>query len=429
MRPAAPTAPTSASASAAPASDAQARGRGDATIAPLLLMVLTGFIGLQPLSTDLYLPSLPAIAEHFAVGPAAVQQTLGLFVLGFALSQLVAGPLADRFGRRPVALVGLALYVASSLLAAAAGAFGLLLAARIGQALGVCCTIVCARAIVRDLWDPDAGARVMARMFTWMALAIAGGPLLGGVLQTAFGWRAAFVVLAVMGGVLLAVAAARLPETNRHRNRSATRLGPLFSAYREVASSPAFRAYALLAMCSYGALFAFLAGSSFVLMRTMGLSAREYGAGFVVWGAVYLMGTLLARKIIARRGIRRATYPGAAWELFCGALMLALALAGVRHPVAMFGPMILFILGHAVLQPCTQAGAIAQFPRNAGAAAALMGTITLAGTLLHVAAGAVADLLAPGGHDGVVQLAATVFVATVGAAATAFRLVRRDGRT
>lgn len=422
MRPAAPAAPASVL-------DAADRGRGVATVAPLLLLVLTGFIGLQPLSTDLYLPSLPAIAEHFAVGPAAVQQTLGLFVLAFALSQLVAGPLTDRFGRRPVALTGLALYVASSLVAAAAEVFGVLLAARIGQALGVCCTVVCARAIVRDLWEPDAGARVMARMFTWMALAIAGGPLLGGVLQTAFGWRAAFVVLAAMSGVLLAVAAMRLPETNRHRNRSATRLGPLFRAYRDVASSPAFRAYALLAMFSYGALFAFLAGSSFVLMRTMGLSAREYGAGFVAWGVVYLLGTLLARKVIARRGIRRATYPGAAWELFCGALMLGLALAGVRHPVAMFGPMILFIVGHAVLQPCSQAGAIAQFPRNAGAAAALLGAITLAGTLLHVAAAAVAGFLAPAGHDGVVQLSATVFVATLGAAATAFRLVRRDGRT
>ena len=395
---------------------------------PAILFLLTAFMALQPISTDLYLPSLPAIAQDFGVDAPAAQRTLTVFIAGFAGAQLLAGPVTDRFGRVPVAIGGGVAYVAGCALALLADGLGMLLAARLAQAVGVCCTVVCARAIVRDLFEPDVGARAMSRVFTWMTGAIMTGPVLGGVLQARFGWRAAFVAMGAAGAVTLAVALARLPETNRHLDARALDVGRLLRTYQAIAASPVFRAYALAALFSYATLFSFIAGSSFVLIRTLGLSAREYGVCFGSMATGYWTGTMVARPLIRRLGLQRATYPAAAWALAMGATMLGLAAAGVRHPAAVLLPAIGFLIAHGVVQPCSQAGATALFPRQAGAAAALMGAATVMGMLVHVAGVPIARALAAPGHDGVVQLAATFCAGTVGLAATVGTLVRRHGR-
>lgn len=393
-----------------------------------LLFLLTAFMGLQPISTDLYLPSLPAIGQHFGVEAPAVQRTLVVFIAAFAAAQLVAGPVADRFGRVPVAIGGCAAYLAGSAAAALAGSLSMLVAARAVQAVGVCCTVVCARAIVRDLFEPDVGARAMSRVLTWMTIAIMVGPVVGGLLQARFGWRAAFVAMGLASAVTLVAALAQLPETNRRRNPHALDPGPLVRTYAAIAASPVFRAYALLSLFSYATLFSFIAGSSFVLIRTLGLSAREYGLCFGSLATGYWTGTMLARPLIRRFGLQRATYPAALWALAMGVTMLAMALAGVRHPTAVLLPTIGFLIAHGVQQPCAQAGATAPFPHHAGAAAALSGAITLMGMLPHLLAVAIAAAVAPAGHDGVVQLAGTFCAGTVGLAATVGILVRRNGR-
>jgi DHA1 family bicyclomycin/chloramphenicol resistance-like MFS transporter len=182
--------------------------------APLLLLI-TAMMMMQPLSTDLYLASLPSLVSGFGVPVATVQLTLSLFVIGFGSAQLVIGPLSDRFGRRPVLLTGLGLYVATTALCGLAQSIELLIAARFLQALGCCAAVMIARAVVRDAYEPQDSARFLARASTWISLAPIVGPILGAYLQVAFGWRAAFIALGIFSACVMAACLYHLPETNQ----------------------------------------------------------------------------------------------------------------------------------------------------------------------------------------------------------------------
>ncbi|MCO5108066.1 MAG: multidrug effflux MFS transporter [Burkholderiaceae bacterium] len=355
------------------------RASTDASAA--LLFLLTGFLALQPLSTDLYLASLPALRGHFSESVSSVQLTLSAFLAGFALSQLIAGPLSDRFGRRPVAVGGCALYVGASLAGMLAPSLWVLIGARVLQAIGVCCTVVCARAIVRDLHEAEAGARVLARALAWMGIAPIAGPVAGGLLQAWLGWRANLAALALLGAILLAAALRTLAETNRHPDPSATDLRALARNYARIAASRRFWAYALPVTGSYGALFCFISGASFVLIEIFGISAQRFGFVYALVTLGYLLGTMALRPLLGRLGLVGAIRIGATVAFASGAAMAAFALADVRTLPAVLGPMFLAVMAHGFIQPACQIGAIDPFPRQAGAAAALMGF-----TMLSIAA-------------------------------------------
>lgn len=348
-----------------------------------LLFLLTGFLALQPLSTDLYLASLPALRAHFGDSVSAVQLTLSAFLGGFAVSQLIAGPLSDRFGRRPVAVWGCSLYVGASLAGALAPTMAVLVGARVLQAIGVCCTVVSARAIVRDLYESEAGARVLSRALAWMGVAPIAAPIAGGLLQSALGWRAGFVALTLVGAILLAATLRGLAETNRHLDPSAIDLGALARNYARIASSRRFWEYALPVTGSYSALVCFLSGSSFVLIEIFGVAEHRFGFVFALVTSGYLLGTMAVRPLLGRLGLVNAIRVGATVAMLSGAAMALLALAGVRSIPAVLVPMFLVVASHGFIQPCCQIGAIDPFPRQAGAAAALMGF-----TMLAVAAAA-----------------------------------------
>ncbi|HLT27922.1 MAG TPA: multidrug effflux MFS transporter [Zeimonas sp.] len=384
-----------------------------------LLFLLTGFLSLQPLSTDLYLASLPSLRTHFDAPVSAVQLTLSAFLAGFALSQLLAGPLSDRFGRRPIAVAGLALYAGASVLGAAAPSLAVLVVARVAQALGVCCTVVCARAIVRDRYEAELGARVMSRALSWMGVVPIAGPVLGGLVQSAFGWRMNFLLLAASGLVLLGLTLRGLPETNRHRDPRATDLGPLLRNYARVASSRAFWAHALPVTGSYGALFCFISASSFLLIELFGISERGFGFVYALVTLGYLLGTVAVRRVLARLGLVGAIRLGATVAAIAGALMALLAAFDVQAPSAVLIPMGFVMASHGFIQPCCQIGAIDPFPRNAGAASALMGF-----AMLTIAS--LAGWLVGAWHDGTTRpLAWAVAASTAFCAASAWGLLRR----
>jgi DHA1 family bicyclomycin/chloramphenicol resistance-like MFS transporter len=231
--------------------------------APLLFVVAASLM-MQPMSTDMYLASLPSLVTIFGVPPSTVQLTLSLFVIGFGSAQLIIGPLSDRFGRRPVLLWGLSLYLLASILCSLAQSIELLIAGRFVQALGCCSAVIVARAIVRDAYAPEHGAAVIARAATWLSLAPVFGPILGSYLQVSFGWRAAFIALALFSTAVLGLVIARLPETNPHKNPHATDLGGLLANYRTVLGAREFWAYALPGALSYGVIFCFISGSATV---------------------------------------------------------------------------------------------------------------------------------------------------------------------
>jgi DHA1 family bicyclomycin/chloramphenicol resistance-like MFS transporter len=345
--------------------------------APILVLI-TAMLMMQPLSTDLYLASLPTLVTDFGVPVATVQLTLSLFVVGFGGAQLIVGPLSDRFGRRPVLLGGLGIYLLASVLCGLSRSIELLIAARFLQALGCCAAVMVARAIVRDAYAPEHSARVIARASTWISLAPILGPILGSYLQVSFGWRAAFIALGIFSTLLFLACVLRLPETNEHKNPEATRLSGLMANYRLVLGSREFWTYAFPGAISYSSIFMFISGSSFVLIRVLDVPTQWFGYCFAMGVSGYMTGTLICRRLLKSRSSKDALRIGTACSLGAGVFYLLAIIGGLWHWSTVVCAMWLTMVAHGINFPVTQSGAIAPFPRQAGTAAGLMGALLMA---------------------------------------------------
>ncbi len=345
--------------------------------APILVLV-TAMLMMQPLSTDLYLASLPSLASIFDVPVSTVQLTLTLFVIGFGTAQLVVGPLSDRFGRRPVVLTGLGLYVAASALCGLAQSIDLLIAARFLQALGCCAAVMVARAIVRDAYAPEHSARVIARASTWISLAPIIGPILGSYLQVTFGWRSAFVALGTFSACVMAACVLRLPETNEHKNPQATNLHGLIDNYKLVLGSREFWLYVMPGALSYGGIFLFISGSSFVLIKVLGVPTQWFGFCFGAGVSGYMTGTLVCRRLLKSISGEQALRIGTTVSMAAGLYFLIATLLGLWHWAMVVLAMFFAMVAHGINFPVTQSGAVSPFPKQAGTAAGLMGAIFMA---------------------------------------------------
>jgi DHA1 family bicyclomycin/chloramphenicol resistance-like MFS transporter len=353
---------------AGPGSSSPARiSRGLAAAALGLLM------GLQPVTTDIYLPALPLLTRELSAPMRSAQLTMSALILAFGIAQLFWGPVADRVGRRPVLICGLLLYAAASLGCALAGSIGSLVGWRVLQGAAMAAAVVCARAIVRDLYAPAEGAQLMAMALSGLGLIALLGPLLGGVAAGLWGWRGTLALVAVIGVFTLAFVLRFVPETLARANPQATRLRPLLRAWAGIARDPEFLCWAVLVTCTYGGLFTILAASSFIYMDTLGLSAVAYGAAMACGALSYLGGTLLCRRWIAPLGMAGTVRRGGWFTLAGGLAMPLLAAAGVHAAWAVLLPQALFCIGHGVHQPCGQAGVVGPFPHAAGTASALAG--------------------------------------------------------
>ena len=354
-----------------------------ATPAPaLLLCVIAACLMLQPLSTDLYLASLPHLARYFETSPAVAQQTLSLFVIGFGVAQLIMGPVSDRYGRRPVLLAGLVLYVVATIACAVAGSIHTLLAARLAQAVGCCTAVVIARAIVRDVHAPAEGARVVARASSLMALAPLLGPILGAYLQVRFGWRAAFVVLTFFSTALVLVTWRGLGETNQHKNPAALQLSGLAHGFREILVEPQFWAYTLPGALSYASIFVFISGASFVLIDVLKVPTSWFGYAWAIGVSGFLAGTVVCRKLFGRIGIARTASVGAALSATAGLLFTLAVLLGLRHWATVVVSQFLAMFAHGINWPSAQVGSVTPFAHRAGSAAGLLGFFTMFAALL-----------------------------------------------
>lgn len=335
--------------------------------------MLAVLISLGPLSTDMYLPSLPGIAAHFARPVADVQLTLSAFLIGFACGQIVYGPLADRHGRKPVLLAGLVIFASASLLCAIAPSLDLLVGARFLQAAGASGSIVIARAIVRDLYAGDRAGSELARMGMIMGLVPAIAPVFGGVLEVAFGWRASFVATVVFAAATILAVVAILPETIKQRAPDPVSPIRIVTTFREIWSSAGFRGYVMINACAYGGLFSFISGSSFVLQGVYGLSPTEFGFAFAVAVVGYVSGTILAQRMVKRRGLEATIRLGVAFLAVGGLVMLAAVLWGPKHPAVILAPVVIYMVGVGLAFPQSIAGAMTPFGARAGAASSLLG--------------------------------------------------------
>lgn len=343
----------------------------------LVVLVLALLLGIQPVTTDLYLPALPALTQGFGAPMSQAQLTLSALLLAFGISQLFWGPLSDRFGRRPILLWGLGAYVAAAIGSALAPSMVLLIVWRIVQGAAMGAAVMCARAIVRDLYTPVPAARVMSKGLSGLGLIACLSAPLGGLVSDLFNWRAALLLLAMFAAATLAVIALRFEETIAHKNPRALQPGTLLQTWWTIVRNPTFVAFSALAMASYGGLFTFLAASSFVFIQVLQLGKTQYGLVMFAMSFTYFLGTFLCRWLLPRFGVRRSVVIAGGMSLSGGVLMAALAWAGVLSVWAILLPFLLFILAHGVHQPCSQSGAVGPFPGAAGAASALNGFLMM----------------------------------------------------
>lgn len=356
--------------------DYAARARTDVQVpagSGAIVVLITALVSVGPLTTDLYLPSLPSMARVFASDTAKVQLTLSLFLFTFGAAQLVHGPLSDRFGRRPVLLCGLALYVVAGLACALASSIEALIAWRVVQAFAACTATVIGRAIVRDVFEGPRAVRVMAWAGAAMALGPVLGPLAGGFLEELFGWRAGFYLLAGSGAVLAMVVGLRLGETNRHIGPQPGGTWGLVRGYAVLFANRTYVGFVAGVACAFAGLFLFLSESAFVMVDHLGLSPSACGVGFGIVACGFMVGNMLSARLSRRFKPIVMVRAGAALSAASGAVGVGLWLIGYDTVSAVVVPMLCYMIGFGLIMPNGITGAIAPFPERAGAASALLG--------------------------------------------------------
>jgi len=344
--------------------------------------------GLPALATSIFLPSLEHMAEEFGTSYAVMQLAVSGFLLANAVLQLAVGPLADRFGRRPLLLGSLVVFVIATVGTILARDAGTFLAFRMLQA-ACAANVVLARAMVRDMVPEGEAASMIGYVTMGMALVPMVGPMVGGALDQAFGWRASFVVLLAAGLLVLALVAADGGETSRTQGRGFREQARHYPA---LLRSRRFWAYSLCATLASGAFYALLGGAAYVAGRLFGLSPLWTGIALGAPALGYALGNFLSGRFAARVGIDRMALLGCLVATAGLGLSLLVTLSGHAGPLAFFGLVTTLGLGNGLALPSAMAGSISVRPDLAGTASGLSAALmTAGGAALSVAAAMVLD--------------------------------------
>lgn len=352
----------------------------------LILGLLTA---LGPLSIDLYLPSLPRIAASLGAADAAVQLTLSAFFAGLCLGQLVYGPLTDRYGRKPPLYWGLGLYIVASLVCAAAPRVEVLIAGRFLQAMGGAAGQVVTRAAVRDRYVGAAAARLLSRLTLVMGLAPILAPMLGAQLLRVASWRALFVALSLAGVACLALMVRHLPETATRRTERLSPRGVL-AGLGEVLGDRGFRSAALAGAFAQAGMFAYIAGSPFVLMGHYHLTPGRYGQVFGMNAAGLIAGAQVNHRLLAGRGPQTLLGRASAVIALDGALLMGLGLWGHAPLGAVLAALFVFVASLGFVGSNATALAMESQGARAGLASAALGATSF--LLAAASSGAVSAL-------------------------------------
>lgn len=338
------------------------------------MWLLVAFTCVGPVAINIFLPSMGSMAATFGVRYQDMQPAITLYVLGIAAGQLIYGPLSDSYGRRPLMMLGGSIFIAANLLLYAAPTIELLFAGRMLQALGGCSGIVLTRAILRDSYSEDKIASSMGYVTMSMVVAPALAPLLGGLIDEAFGWRWVFLILALIGVGQVALAFWRLPETNRALKsrvdwRSTTAgLGALLR-------TPAFMAYTVCASFSSAAYFMFLSAGPYAVTEVFGGTPTDYGLYALVLAAGYALGNGISGRYAATLGSRKLMLAGCLLFLCASLALVGLWSLDLRSVWTLFGTVSLAVIGTGMLYPGAASGAMALRPDIAGSASALLGLV------------------------------------------------------
>ncbi|QOY69488.1 MULTISPECIES: multidrug effflux MFS transporter [unclassified Pseudomonas] len=337
-----------------------------------LLFLLVALTALGEVSTQLIIPGLGAIERALLAPQGSALMALSAFVAAFGLGQLLFGPLSDRIGRRPVLIAGLALYVVATLSMLLVTDIQQFIAARVLQGLGACAALVLARTAVRDVWKAEAGPALALTMIG-MLYAIVVAPIAGGLLIKMLGWQAPIALALVIGSLVLLLALLFFRESNHHLDPGAAHWRTLGGQYLDLLKGRQYRAYAVALACTYGAMFAVIAGSSAVFINLLGFSSLEYGLNFGLIVSMLIVGSTYTRRNIQRLGPQRIVAMGVTMVAVGGVAALAiyglfgLSVVGLDIPIA------LVTLGGGLVLPGSVTGAVMPNAHRAGLAAGLMG--------------------------------------------------------
>jgi DHA1 family bicyclomycin/chloramphenicol resistance-like MFS transporter len=323
----------------------------------------------------LIIPALPATAKALDVSAGTVQLTITLYLIGLAIGQLVYGPISDRFGRRPVLLVGLAVFTLAGVGSAAAPNAWTLVVARILQSIGACSGLVLGRAIVRDSAAPDRAAAQLALLTLVMSAAPAIAPVLGGYATAWFGWRAAFALLAIVGAATLAFAVALLPETNALQ--ASPRASLLLNSLR-LFRSRAFCGFVLGGACTTTSFYAFMAASPFILVNLLHQPAERVGLYYLLLMAGVAAGSLSANRLAGKIRTPNALRIANSIAIVGSACFLLACLVGWLNVMSVIAPVVLFMVGAGMASPFALSGAVSVNPHAIGAASGLYGFTQMA---------------------------------------------------
>ncbi|EWY41323.1 multidrug transporter [Skermanella stibiiresistens SB22] len=362
-----------------------------AAVRPPHIAILIAITAIGPMALNIFIPSIPGLVRVFETDYGTAQLALTLYLVGIGCGQLIYGPLSDRFGRRPVLLAGLGIFVAASLVCALAPSIGTLIAGRIVQAVGGCAGMVLSRAIVRDVHERDKAASTLAYITMAMAVAPAIAPALGGFLEVWFGWRASFLMVLACGAAVWLWSLGSLRETNFQRQPLPGIIG-MVKGYGALLRNRAYLGFALNTAFVSAVFFAFLAGAPYIMIELLKRPPSEYGALFVLVSAGYALGSFIAARLATRLGARRLVLVGTVTNIAGVAVMGVLGLLGHFHALGIFLPMCLAAVGSGIAMPSGIAAAISVNPRVAGAASGLLGFLQMSvGAVATVAVGYLKD--------------------------------------
>ncbi|MFT8417563.1 MAG: multidrug effflux MFS transporter [Acetobacter sp.] len=336
------------------------------------LGILSLLMGFASISTDIYLPAMPAIGQAVAASPGAVEWTVSGYLVGFSLGQLFWGPVSDRYGRRMPVAVGIAIFIVGSALCACSGSISSLITWRIVQALGASAGVVLSRAMVRDLYEGHQAVRMLSTLITVMAIAPLLGPIVGAQILTIGGWRAVFGLLAVIGAATLA-AIFTLPETLPPTRRHHEPLSRAFLRYGELLTTPRLLAYTGAGAFFYAGMFAYVAGTPFAYISFYHVPPRYYGllfaAGIIGIMATNMLNARLAHRVGSDRMLRYGTFQAAVSGMF-------VALAAWSGYGGLWGlvlPLFVFVSATGFIVANSIAGALNVSPTRSGSVSAFVG--------------------------------------------------------
>ncbi|MCC7487477.1 MAG: multidrug effflux MFS transporter [Burkholderiales bacterium] len=349
-----------------------------------------------PFSIDTYLPAFPAIAREFGLTPFEVQQTMAIYLASFAVMTLFHGTLSDSFGRRPVILANLVLFIVATLGCSAAQSFGQLLAFRALQGISAGAGIVVGRAIIRDTFEGFAAQRLLSLVTMIFGIAPAIAPVIGGWIQSAHGWRSIFVFLACYGALLLAVCSLRLPETLPRAARQPFAPAPLAAGYLKLGSSAPLLLLSFATGLNWAGGFLYVASAPAIIYNLLGLATTQFAVLFVPGISGIMIGAWVSGRSAGRVSARRTV--NLAYAVMFGAAAASLAYHLLAPPAIPWTivPFMVYGFGMALAMPSIVLLALDLFPAQRGLTASLQGFIQTA--CAAFTAGVVAPLAAGSGE-------------------------------